>query len=496
MTPTSDKMFGLRTPPKQAENKVESRKSPPKTQTLDSKSRGSIGDCIREWDSAVNNSTPVTGKTEPVKQKPRLALSQPSTSKASSPVSGFSSRTAEARACLSKAKLHLNNSRNLKTEIKAGVIESVDRLYQMVKELEGEQKSAKVVPDRDSQVPKRVEAAKAAPKSQEQKKRHIEEQERLIIENDTEDKERILKHLEKQSQLLEENNKKLDELKDKIEQQHQLISSKTYAQTTTTRPTTQRSPPKNALHTVVVTSQDEEDTGEQVLAKVREAVDAKEGWINVERTRKGKDRKIIMSCGSEEDRRKVKHRLESAGRNLLVEEVKNKDPLLMLRDVLSVNSDEDILKAFRNQNRGLFHDTNGTEDRLEIKYKRKARNPHTSHVIISTSPIIWRRAIESGAVYIDLQRIRVADQSPLVQCTRCLGYGHSKKFCTEATDRCSHCGGPHLRIDCTEWRTGSEPACLNCKAAKQEYCDHNAFSAECPIRKKRDAIARMSVAYC
>lgn len=195
---------------------------------------------------------------------------------------------------------------------------------------------------------------------------------------------------------------------------------------------------RNTLHSVVVTSTDETETGEEVLERVRKAVDSKEGWISVERVRKAKDRKIIMGFRSKEDQNKIKDKLEKPGSRLTVEIMKNKDPLLILRDVLSSHSDENVLKALRNQNRKIFYGLDEGDDRLEIKYKKKARYPHTNHIIFAASPTIWRRATEAGLAHIDLQHIRVMDQSPLVQCSRCLCYGHSKRFCKESADLCSH----------------------------------------------------------
>ncbi|GBP83806.1 hypothetical protein EVAR_56989_1 [Eumeta japonica] len=40
-----------------------------------------------------------------------------------------------------------------------------------------------------------------------------------------------------------------------------------------------------------------------------------------------------------------------------------------------------------------------------------------------------------------LQRRPVWDQSPLAQCSHCLGYGHSRRFCKEASEKCAHCVG-------------------------------------------------------
>lgn len=253
---------------------------------------------------------------------------------------------------------------------------------------------------------------------------------------------------------------------------------------------------QKTLHSMVITSKDETETGDEVMEKVRRAADAKEGWVRVERIRKAKDRKIIMGFHTIEERDKMKKRFTETTPNLNFEEVKNKDPMLLLKDVLNINTDEDITKALRNQNRGLFDNLKEEESRVTIKYKRKARNPHTSHVVVVVSPVVWRRAMDVGYAHIDLQRVRVEDQTPLVQCTRCLGYGHSKRFCPDPADLCSHCGGPHLRVDCAEMVAGIPPSCRNCCKAKMENTAHNAFSRECPTRKKWDALARSTVSYC
>ena len=236
------------------------------------------------------------------------------------------------------------------------------------------------------------------------------------------------------------------------------------------------------------------ETGEEVLDRVRKAVDAKEGWIKVERVRKAKDAKIILGCPTLEDRDRARERLE-AGR-LRVEEVKNRDKLIVLRDLLNLNSEEEILKALRKQNREVFDGLAEEDDRVQVRFRKRARNPHTSHLVLSVSPIIWRRATELGALRVDLQRVRVLDQSPLVQCSRCLAYGHTRRHCTEEADVCSHCGGSHLKANCEVLAVNVTPTCKNCIRAKIDRADHNAFSEDCPVRKRWEALARSTVAYC
>lgn len=468
-------MFGFRTPAKQSSTDAEQH-SPAKAGTRTSNVRRSIG----EWEAGKSEmpsvSPTTTRTTEPapgrIKQKQTLSQDVKTTARRTSTEAQTSpprqiryvNRTAEARACLNKAKLHLSNSRNLKTDIKTEVTQAIDRLYNIVKELE------------------------------EEKRKKGEKETERALETETVRKEKtgsseLMAKMEEHTRMLLNNSRKMDELRAALEEKT------TYASTTANKQNN-TSPERRALHSIIVTSEEETDSGEEVLSKVREAIDAKEGWVKVTRVRKAKDRKIIMSCDSKEERDKVKNRLKNAGKRLIVEEVQNKDPLIILKDVLISNSDEDVLKAMKNQNRAIFHGLDEAEVRMAVRYRRKARNPHTGHVIVSTSPKVWRRVIDAGALHIDLQYIRVADQSPLVQCSRCLGYGHSKRFCSEPADLCSHCGGPHLKAKCVEWTTNGEPNCKNCMLAKMDQITHNAFSQECPVRKRWDALARRSVAYC
>ena len=175
--------------------------------------------------------------------------------------------------------------------------------------------------------------------------------------------------------------------------------------------------------------------------------------------------------------------------------MKNKNPLVVLKDVFLDSGDDEMVNALYAQNKDIFTGLPHEEMEINIKYKKRTRNPRTAHVIIQVRPKVWQRMTEAGALYLDLQRVRVEDQSPLIQCTKCLAFGHGRKFCTESVDRCSHCGGPHLREKCADFTAGNEPQCCNCSHSRLQKTDHNAFSTDCPVRKKWDYLARTHTAY-
>lgn len=188
------------------------------------------------------------------------------------PKAGYADRTSEARACLCKAKQHLTNSRNLRTDIKNGVTEAIDRLYQIVKELETELKGRTGKKEKETKHSKDIETGQ----------KPVTGQDVLLARMD--------EHMSK----LEENGKMMEELRATMEAQMESMEKSTYASVAANQNSRPSSEKRNTLHSVVVTSTDEMETGEEVLNRVRTAVDAKEGWITVERVRKAKDRKVIM----------------------------------------------------------------------------------------------------------------------------------------------------------------------------------------------------------
>lgn len=135
--------------------------------------------------------------------------------------------------------------------------------------------------------------------------------------------------MEEHSKLIKENSKKMEKLKEALKTHQDVMTKATYASVAAGRSATEM-PGRVALHSVVVTSTDEIETGDEVLNKIRKVVNVTETGIQVERFRKVKNQKIIVGCKWEEERRKVKERLAGAQDHLIVEDIKYKNPLLVL----------------------------------------------------------------------------------------------------------------------------------------------------------------------
>lgn len=377
---------------------------------------------------------------------------------------------ATAKKFLQDAKNQLDMSGNIKTSIKDTVLKSLRGLYDIV------QRQTALLQEMEQQ-------KTAAPPTNQ-------------ID--------LVKELEKQHQMAEETHKKLENIQTQIteinktqQDIHKLANENrtfTYAEALSGKsPSAPRK--TEPSHTIIVTSTEETDSSEEVLEKIRKTVEAGEGEVYVDKIRKAKNQKVVISCSTEENLEKIKKKI-LANKGLQAEKAKNKDPLVIIRDVLTHNTDEDILAAIKKQNYHLTKDVPEEEYRASIRYRRRARNQQENHVILQVSPKVYQRLVAAGAVYIGLQKRSVKDQSPLIQCTKCLGFGHGKKLCTQTESLCSHCSGPHMRSECPTWTIGEQATCRNCSLAKSEDTNHNAFDYGCPIKRKWDTIARLSVAYC
>lgn len=112
-------------------------------------------------------------------------------------------------------------------------------------------------------------------------------------------------------------------------------------------------------------------------------------------------------------------------------------------------------------------------------------------MVLQVSPAIRQALTEAGRIHIDHQRVVVKDQTPLIQCSRCLFRSR-----TEAVHRDHGLMQPLLRpirINCPSRLAGGEPTCRNCQAAKLEKTDHNSFDELFPVRKRWDRLTRSGV---
>ncbi|GBP33601.1 Retrovirus-related Pol polyprotein from type-1 retrotransposable element R1 [Eumeta japonica] len=166
-----------------------------------------------------------------------------------------------------------------------------------------------------------------------------------------------------------------------------------------------------ATHTLIISSRCVDHISDQVVKAIREVVYVRGMGVGVDRVRKARNQKVVLTCAPDDATKRVETLIKIKAKDLQVETKRARHRRSRLEKV-----------------------------EARVCYRRRARNPLECHPVLEVSPALHMRLIKAGFVYVELQRRPVWDQSPLVQCSRCLGFGHSRKFCRKQNDKYAHCG--------------------------------------------------------
>ncbi|XP_052757615.1 uncharacterized protein LOC128202212 [Galleria mellonella] len=244
-------------------------------------------------------------------------------------------------------------------------------------------------------------------------------------------------------------------------------------------------------YAVLIESADPSKTSEDVINQVKQNVNVIDLGIGVNRVTKIKNQKVIMACGSQEERSALQEAIRQKCTQISARSTKDRLPQIKLVGVINSLTDSQIEKAVISQNRHLLGSL-PPNSQVRVLRRTKGRTQEFKNVILEVSPSIWK-IIQGQKLYIDLQSVPAVDQSPLIQCYKCMGYNHRAAECKEQT-RCGYCALEHDTRECPN--RNSTPQCCNCKKAKRELEPHPSYSQDCPDWQKWDGIARAAVLYC
>ncbi|KMQ89544.1 putative 50 kda protein in type i retrotransposable element r1dm [Lasius niger] len=137
--------------------------------------------------------------------------------------------------------------------------------------------------------------------------------------------------------------------------------------------------------------------------------------------------------------------------NNLGMEVKNVDklnPRLRIRDIPSGTDKSSFVKDLIKQNLEEISD-----DNVRLVYWSPAKGRMSPVAVIEISPDTRVRLLNQSRVYLGWSSCRVADHLRILQCFKCLGFGHTANNCQARVDICGHCGEGHESRACP--RTGT-----------------------------------------
>lgn len=313
---------------------------------------------------------------------------------------------------------------------------------------------------------------------------------------------KITQNLNEFKQIMEENkslvinmNAKNDEIKKDFLKEKMALMHKTA--TTPVAGYQQNNPPLNSYaaitafgrssHAVIISATDKTRSTSDIKAILRQDVKPSELKVGINSLIAAKDNKVIIKCQTSNDANKIRAAIPGlTNGNLVAYEGKRLRPNVILKGIEKETQDSEILDMILQQNDTIYEATGNDKEAIKIqRFTNNRKNDRLRNVILIVKKEVHSAMLKQERINIGFQRVRVEDSCPIMQCYKCMGYGHFAARCTESKDRCLHCAGEHKSSDCTKKEQKEEFRCWNCfKMAKGkiEAPKHRSNDRDCPYR--------------
>jgi hypothetical protein len=195
---------------------------------------------------------------------------------------------------------------------------------------------------------------------------------------------------------------------------------------------------------------------------------------------------LLVQCKNKTDSDTLEKELSKL-RTVTVERPKRKLPALLVKFVPKEIEDEAIKDTILQQN-NLSH----IEDPvLNIKFTKRTFED-SRHVVIEVSPNIRRELVTLQKIKLRWNMCKVEDFVVVTRCLKCLGFGHTTRFC-QNQQKCSRCAEDHHWKECEHQ---NPVRCSNCLKAnsyikdesKKINTNHSVFSKECPRMRRIESV--------
>jgi hypothetical protein len=226
---------------------------------------------------------------------------------------------------------------------------------------------------------------------------------------------------------------------------------------------------------------------------IKEALDHKALQLWVNKLENLANQAVFIECKTKTDRDTLETELGKLS-TVTVGRPKRKLPTLLLRFVPKEVEDADIKNIILQQN-NLSH----LEDPvLRPKFTKRAFE-ESRHVVLEVSRNLRRELVALQKIKLHWSMCKVEDFVSITRCLKCLGFGHTAKFC-QNQQKCSYCAEDHHWKECENKRS---ICCSNCAKAntyihndsKKLNTNHSVFSKECSRARRIETIILSKTVY-
>jgi hypothetical protein len=162
---------------------------------------------------------------------------------------------------------------------------------------------------------------------------------------------------------------------------------------------------------------------------------------------------------------------------ITLENERRRKPSVRISNIHKDVKPEDLASTLRRQN-GLE-----AKDHIALRTTLRQRNDQLYTAVFAVDGKVRNKFLTSGKVYIEHQSCPVRDHIHVMQCFKCLGFGHTASKCEDHI-RCRHCAGKHKSAECPKSADPTTTRCINCKREKLDDKSHHPDTDKCPIFRR------------
>jgi hypothetical protein len=237
---------------------------------------------------------------------------------------------------------------------------------------------------------------------------------------------------------------------------------------------------------LIVKATDPNTSPHQTKRLIKEAVHPKALQLGVNKLKNLANEAVFVECKTKTDRDTLETELGKL-RTVTVGRPKRKLPTLLHRFVPKEVEDMDIKNIILQQN-----NPSHIEDPILRPKFTKRTFEESRHVVLEVSPNLWRELVTLQKIKLHWSMCKVEDFISITRCLKCLGFGHTARFC-QNQQKCSYCAEDHHWKECENKRS---ICCSNCAKANTYIHDdstklntnHSVFSKECPRARRIETI--------
>jgi hypothetical protein len=211
------------------------------------------------------------------------------------------------------------------------------------------------------------------------------------------------------------------------------------------RTVVQPSEVSHPTHGLIVKVPDSNTSSHETKRIIKEAVDPKALQLGVNKIKNLANDALFVECKTEKDRDTLEKELSILS-TLSVGRPKKKLPTLLLSFVPK-EIEDDIKNTILLQN-NLAH----LADPILCTKFTKRTFEDSGHVVVEVSPHLRRELLNLQKIKLQWCMCRVEDFVSVTRCLKCLGIGHSARFC-QKQQKCSLCAEDHHWKECGKKNT-------------------------------------------